>query len=79
MRDFKACFLLGEDEVDTVEIIMSDIRAKDETFRYKIRKRKEGGYVLVIYDSDMDRLHRRAMWVSHRALNGRLYWISKRK
>jgi len=74
----KAIFVIDEDEVPVVENIMFDIKAKDETFRYKIGKSKyeKGKYVLIVYGSSVDEVHRRAMWVRDKVFgNGRLYWV----
>ena len=74
----KAIFVVDEDEVPVVENVMFDIKAKDETFRYKIGKSKyeKGKYVLIVYGSSVDEVHRRAMWVRDKVFgNGRLYWV----
>lgn len=73
----KALFLINDNEVVDVNEKLHFIRAKDESFMYRIIKRKEGGYILIIYDKNKDRLHRRALWVSAKILNGRLYWTKE--
>lgn len=74
----KACFILLDEEVDKVEVAMYEISAKDETFRYKIYRRKNGGYILVLEDEDIDRLHSRAIWVRANLFsNSKLYWVKK--
>jgi len=74
----KAIFVIDEDEVPVVENVMFDIKAKDETFRYKIGKSKyeKGKYVLIVYGSCVDEVHKKAMWIRDKVFgNDRLYWV----
>lgn len=72
-----AYFLLDENEVGEVEVKLMEIKAVDETFKYSIYKRKEGGYLLIIRCSSKDEAHRRALWLRDKVFNNeKLYWVS---
>ncbi len=70
-------FRISKEEVDEVEVKMYNIRAKDETFRYKIAKFGDtGDYVLIVYCKDADEAHRRGMWIRDKVFgNSKLYWV----
>ena len=71
-------FVIDEDEVPDVENVMMGIRAKDETFRYKIAKSnyEKGKYVLIVYCMDRDDAYRKGAWIRDRVFdNGKLYWV----
>ena len=73
-----AYFLLREDEVGDVDMKMMGIKAKDESFRYRIFKRKEGGYILAIRCASVDEAHRKALWIRDKVFgDGRLYWVKE--
>ena len=71
----KIVFRLEENEVPEVDRKLAAISAQDETFRYSIKKYRDG-YFLVIRCRNADIAHRRALWVRDKIFgNDRLYWV----
>lgn len=71
-------FVIDEDEVPDIENVMMGIRAKDETFRYKIAKSnyEKGKYVLIVYCRDRDDAYRKGAWIRDKVFdNSKLYWV----
>lgn len=73
----KAIFVLGEEEVDSVRVIMEEIKAKDETFRYSIFKGYEGDWLLCVFGEDKDEAHRRGMWIYDKVFNKEKGYVVK--
>jgi len=66
----KVIFKLSEDEVGEVDVKLNGIRAKDETFKYKIVKAYDGsGFLLIVYAEDRDQAYRRGMWLWDKVFN----------
>lgn len=74
---FETVFKTDEVEIAEAEEKLKAIAAKDDTFRYSVRKTKNG-YWIVIFSKDRDTAYRRGMWISKKMLNGKLFLVKER-
>ena len=63
-------FVFPKDEFDinTIEEQLTQVRLKDRSFKYSIALLKDN-YILKIYGENIDKLHRRALWVREKIFN----------
>ena len=73
----KAIFVLSEDEVDGIRVVMEEIRAKDETFRFSIFRGYEGDWLLTVFAKDKDEAYRRAAWIWDKVFNKEKWYVVK--
>jgi hypothetical protein len=83
-EDWVTILRIKPEHVGIVGMICSDTKAKDDTFRYEVRRStfSPGEHVLFIHSSSKDQAHRRGTWLVKKALpshglNNFLYWVKK--
>jgi len=76
-----AIFKIDRDELVIVAEKMQGIKLRDITFRYDIVESYEetDKYLLLIYDKDKDKLHKRAMWIREKVFNNDRFYYMKDK
>lgn len=69
----------AEDKADVLKT-MEDIALKDDSWRWRIFPNYMGhGYLLIVYSADMDRAHKRGVWLINKVgrLKGYKYWVRR--
>lgn len=71
----------SDEKRDRLEEICNNIRAKDNTFRFSLRRSNLPQYrwILIVWSSDRDQAHKRGMWLIHKTgVDGLLYWVHEK-
>lgn len=69
---------MDEVELAEAEAKLRAIAAKDDSFKYSVRKTKSG-YWIVVFSKDKDTAYKRGVWLSKKALNGKLFLVRERQ
>ena len=75
---FETVFKVDEVELAEAEVKLRAIAAKDDSFKYSVRKTRSG-YWIVVFSKDKDTAYKRGVWLSKKALNGKLFLVRERQ
>lgn len=74
--------ILSEDELSRVKKVCDDIKSKDSSFSFDIRRSYSSNfkYILIIYSNDEHNAHVRGLWFTKKMKNAKVseyYWVTE--
>ena len=80
MSSWVVKFIVSEDEVSEVDLKLGGIRAVDSSFRYSMKKLKDGRFLLKIYSDSKDDAYKKGLWIRDKVFgNDRFFKVEKLK